>query len=311
MINKIEGLVAAPFTPMHPDKSLNLDIIQEYATFLEQNKVTGAFVCGSTGEGVALSFKEKQSLIEKWGEVKVHTLKRIALVGGTSITECIELAEIAQKSNFDAIALIAPYYFKVKSPEALADFCIEIGKAVPNINMYYYHIPALTGAFVEMHPFLKAIDGKLDNFSGIKFTHEDLMDYKLCLNFENQKYDLLWGRDEVFLSALAIGAKGAVGSTFNYAAPLYYGLIKAFDAGDLINARLLQDKSIAIVEILKKYGGMATGKAFMKAVGIDCGTFRFPIENMQESKYEEFIKDLHDMDFFRLSSKNKLQEQLV
>ena len=63
------------------------------------------------------------------------------------------------------------------------------------------------------------------------------MDFLSCLHFENGKYDMLWGRDENMLSALAVGAKGAVGSTFNYAAPLYYDLIDAFNKNDLKKAR--------------------------------------------------------------------------
>ena len=67
-MNKIEGLVAAPFTPMFPDGSLNLDIIPEYYDLLEKNGVAGAFICGSTGEGVAMTQKEKRRVSEAWSK---------------------------------------------------------------------------------------------------------------------------------------------------------------------------------------------------------------------------------------------------
>ena len=69
---------------------------------------------------------------------------------------------------------------------------------------------------------------------------------------------MLWGRDENMLPALAVGAKGAVGSTFNYAAPLYHRLIEAFQSDDLDKARILQQKSIEMIGLLGKYGGIAT-----------------------------------------------------
>ena len=108
---------------------------------------------------------------------------------------------------------------------------------------------------------------------------------------------MLWGRDENMLSALALGAKGAVGSTFNYAAPLYYDLIDAFNNNDLKTAQALQQQSIDMITLLGKYGGIATGKAYMKLVGMDCGRFRLPVKNMSDEQFELFKKDVEQLNF--------------
>ena len=65
-IKKFEGLVAAPFTPMDPKGNLNPGMIPEYYSFLEKNDVAGAFINGSTGEGVSLTQKEKQINASEW-----------------------------------------------------------------------------------------------------------------------------------------------------------------------------------------------------------------------------------------------------
>lgn len=302
-IKKITGLVAAPFTPMHPNGELNLDLIPEYARFLAQNGVKGAFIGGSTGEGVSLSFPEKMALLQAWGATSEPDLQKIMLIGGTSQAESILLAKEAARQRFDAVAVLAPYYFKPANVELMAQFCIGIGEAVPDIGLYFYHIPALTGANLSMIDFLACIDGRLPNFLGIKYTHNDLMDYRRCLLFGDGKYDILWGWDEIFLAAMAMGARGAVGSTFNYAAPVYQHLMAAFDAGDLDRARAMQDQSIAIVKLLGKYGGIATGKAFMRAVGLECGQFRLPIANMTDAQYQNFQADLAAISFYDHASK--------
>ena len=59
---KLQGLIAAPFTPMHKDGSLNLSIIPSYYNLLKENSVNGAFICGSTGEGVSMSVTEKKAV---------------------------------------------------------------------------------------------------------------------------------------------------------------------------------------------------------------------------------------------------------
>jgi len=101
---------------------------------------------------------------------------------------------------------------------------------------------------------------------------------------------------------LVLGATGGVGSTYNYAAPLYYQLINAFNKGDLELARELQQKSIEMIRLLGKYGGIATGKAYMKYVGFDCGGFRLPVKNNWQGKYDEFKEDVQALNMENLFS---------
>ena len=301
----LEGLIAAPFTPMHPDGTLNLDLIPAYYALLKENNITGAFICGSTGEGVSLTVQEKKAVAEAWASCNQSdsSFKIMPLVGGTSISESIQLAKHARDCGLYAVAYTAPFYFKPASVEALAATCAEVAAAVPDIPFYYYHIPVLTGVSFPMIELLKAVHNKIPNFAGIKYTHEDFMDFLSCLNFENGQYDMLWGRDENMLPALSVGAKGAVGSTFNYAAPLYYSLIEAFEKGDLPLARQLQQQSINMIYLLGKYGGIATGKAYMKKLGLDCGAFRLPVRNMNAEQYEKFSSDVDNLDFSSFCSR--------
>lgn len=298
-VRHLSGLIAAPFTPMHNDGSLNLSLVPDYYAFLKRNGVTGAFIIGSTGEGVSLSLEEKKAVISAWGDcVKTDTdFKVMPLLGGTCIADCIELAGYARNTGMYAFAFTAPFYFKPANAETLAQCCTVIAGAVPEMPFYYYHIPVLTGVDIPMYELLQELDGKLPNFAGVKYTHEDFMDFQSCLNFSNHKYDMLWGRDENMLSALAVGAIGAVGSTFNYAAPLYYDLISAFNNNNLGKARNLQQKSIDMIRLLGKYGGIATGKAYMKQVGLDCGGFRLPVRNMNNEQYGKFSADVADLGF--------------
>ena len=114
---------------------------------------------------------------------------------------------------------------------------------------------------------------------------------------------MLWGRDENMLSALVLGAQGSVGSTFNYAAPLYSQLISAFDLGDLETARKLQQQSIDMIRLLGKYGGIATGKAYMKLIGLNCGEFRLPVKNMSKEQSESFKNDVEQLNFTSFCSR--------
>ncbi len=306
-IQHLQGLIAAPFTPMHNNGSINLELIPQYYEMLKANGITGAFICGSTGEGVSMSVKEKKAVAEAWALCTKGDSNFIVmpLLGGTCLTDCKELALHAREIGLDAVSFTAPFYFKPANVEMLAQCCAEVASVVPDMPFYYYHIPVLTGVGFPMFDLLKAIDGIVPNFAGVKYTHEDFMDFLSCISFQNGKYDMLWGRDENMLPALSVGAKAAVGSTFNYAAPLYYNLIDAFNTGDLTKAQLLQQKSIDMIRLLGKYGGIATGKAYMKLIHLDCGEFRLPVKNMSNAEFELFKKDVEQLGFGNFCSKQQ------
>jgi N-acetylneuraminate lyase len=304
-MKNISGIIAAPFTPFDESGRLDLSLVPEYYKFLEKNGVAGAFINGSTGEGPSMTQKERYMNTEKWaGCLKDHgNIGVINLIGGTSYQECIENAIHSKEAGLSAVAILGPYYFKPAGVTQLAEFVTRIGESVPDMPVYYYHIPVLTGVNMPMIGFLEKISGMLPNFAGIKYTNEDFMDFLSCLNFMDRKYDMLWGRDECMLSALVLGTKGFVGSTYNYAAPLYLKLMESFRKNDLSDAIKLQQQSINMITLLGKYGGMGTGKAFMIYIGLDCGEFRSPVKNLTGEMYKEFAKDVSALGMDNLFSK--------
>jgi N-acetylneuraminate lyase len=304
-IEHLQGLIAAPFTPFHSNGKLDISLIPAYYNFLKQNGITGAFINGSTGEGVSITLQEKKAVAQAWANCSNRDpdFKVMVFLGGTCLADCIDLAKHAYDIGLYAVSLTAPFYFKPANVDMLAQACIQVAESVPNMPFYYYHIPVLTGVNLPMFDLVQALDGRLPNFAGIKYTHEDFMDFQSCMSYKEGKYDMLWGRDENMLSALVLGAKGAVGSTFNYAAPLYYDLINAFNTNDLVKARALQQKSINMIRLLGKYGGISVGKAYMKVVGLDLGEFRLPVKNMSAEQFDLFKKDVQSLNFEDFKSK--------
>lgn len=292
-MQRFEGLIAAPFTPMSDRDEIMYDQIGEYFSFLVKNRIVGAFINGSTGETASLTQQEKMKVAEAWVKAASGSqFKIINLVGGTSYLECIENALHSAVLGVDAIAIVAPYYFKPAGAKQLTEFCAVIAEKVPQMPVYFYNIPVLSGVNIPMLDFLKEAKPIIPNLAGIKYTHENFMDFLSCVNFDGGKYQILGGYDEVLLPALALGCKSAVGSTFNYAAPLYYGIIDSFNKGDLETARILQQKAIDMIRLLGKYGGIATGKAFMRYIGFDFGGFRLPVKDFDSAMYEAFVSDV-------------------
>lgn len=301
-MKKLTGLIAAPFTPFDSQGRLALGQIDQLADLYSKNGVNGAFICGTTGEGASLSRQEKELVMERWGVVKGR-LKAVFMVGGTSIQEMQELAALAEQRNMDGVAILCPYFLRPGTVSSLVDFCAEIADKAPSLPFYYYHIPALTGGHFSMLEFLRFGEERIPNLAGIKYTHSNIMEYHACRRYRDGRYSILWGTDEALLSSLVIGGEGAVGSTYNYVAPLYNELIAAFRGGDLNKAEALQYKSVQVVQLLQKYGGIGAGKAFMKIIGVDCGWFRPPVHSPTESMLAALKAELEEISFFEYCSK--------
>ena len=198
--------------------------------------------------------------------------------------------------------MTAPYYQRAANVHELALTIAEVAAAAPGLPFFYYHIPVLTHVCFPMIELLREVDGLIPNFAGIKYTFEDMMDYLFCLEYGNRKYDILFGRDEMMLSALVLGGQGFVGSTYGYSAPVYLDLMEAYRKGDLKRAAALQYETDRLIAVLAKYGN-GTGKAFMKAAGLDLGPCRHPLTTLTEDRYARFLEDLRALDFERYQCK--------
>ncbi|QYY34508.1 dihydrodipicolinate synthase family protein [Ruficoccus sp. ZRK36] len=296
----LNGLVAAPFTPMGPDGELNLSVIPAYAEMLAQRGVSGAFVCGTTGEGASLSVEEREAVAAAWMKARPEGFKVIVHVGHTAQPEACRLAAHASTVGADAISAMAPFFFRPQDCEDLVEWCVPIAASAPGLPFYYYNIPSMTGVDFSGEEFLTRAHGRIPNLRGIKYTYEDVKDYSACLAFADGKYDILFGRDELLLEGWSAGARGAVGSTYNYASPLYLGLIDALASGDSIEARELQNKSIRMIDICNGIGvgHLAASKALMGLLGVDCGPVRSPLKQPDATQVEEMVKALEDEGFF-------------
>lgn len=288
----IKNLVAATYAPMHEDTSLNLDIIDTYGEFLNRNKVSGAFLNGTTGDFASLTCAERKLIVEAWSANRPDDFFLINHVGHTSLKVAKDLTSHSA-DKVDAIATLAPFYFSLKTVKKLVEYCKNIAACAPDLPFYYYHIPDLSGAQIKMIDFIKIASREIPNFAGLKFTKNDLIDYKYCFDFENNRYNILFGVDEIFISSLPLGANGWVGSTYNHLAPLYYKVKDAFENDDHKMAADLQTKAMLFVDILNNRGGYnGVAKGFMKTLGIDCGPSRFPHTTLKDHEYFEITKEL-------------------
>jgi N-acetylneuraminate lyase len=297
---KFSGLCTATHTPFHADGSLNLGAVEPQAAYLRGIGITSVFIGGTTGESSSLTAAERAALNDRWAVVGPdHGIDVIVHVGAHCLTEAAQLAAHAERNRAKAVSMIAPSYFKPRTLADLVASCALVAKAAPRTPFYYYDIPGMTGITgFPVDVFLQAASKEIPNLAGVKYSHPDLEAMRRAQALEGGRFDLPYGIDERFLSALRAGATAGVGSTYNFNAGPLRRAIAAHGRGDAATAEAEQAKVQPVVDILASRGYMGAAKALMGHLGVPLGPARLPNGNPTKEEFTALLAELEAIGFF-------------
>jgi N-acetylneuraminate lyase len=295
----MEGLIAAAVTPLKSSGELDLERIAPIVDRLIERGVSGFYVCGSTGEGMSLADDERCAVAEAYINAARGRVKVMVQVGHNSLTSAARLAAHAQECGADALSATCPSYFPLNGLDSLIESMAKVAAGAPNLPFYYYHIPVLTGVRFDMVDFLTRAEQRIPSLAGLKYTMATLNEFQLCQEVGGGKFDMLWGVDEMLLAAVATGAKGAVGSTYNIAPAAYREIMNAVSEGRLMDARFWQSRVATMVRILASYPFHAALRETMRLLGMECGPCRLPLRPLTPAEAVGLRKSLDEIGFFK------------
>jgi N-acetylneuraminate lyase len=302
-VKRFTGLYPASLTPMNKDGSLNVEVIDPYVKFYGDEGIDGVFLNGTSGESMSLSINERKTITEAWVRANQkygNRVRIIAHIGTQSVEDTKELARHAQSIGVDAIASMAPAFFKPKTLQQLLEYLGAVAAAADKTPFFYYHYPGITGVDYPVWKVLQEGSKQIPTLQGAKFTSMDLRDLSKCLDL--QRFDLLSGYDYVWLPAVSIGSVGAVGIGGNFVPDLFktieaYGPDKSPEALD--RAQKAQKKMITLFDIVEKHENIiAPFKAIVKAyLGLDFGPVRTPLKNLTEEETKNMLAEIERAGF--------------
>ena len=298
MESPFSGTWPALVTPADAGGNVNVTVLRELVDYLLGRRIDGLYLCGSTGEGVSLSTPERKQVTEAFVAAAADRVPVVVQVGHNSLADACELAAHAQAVGADATSAMPPSYFKPGSVAMLVECCAEIAAAAPGLPFYYYHIPVMTGVGLPMVEFLKHAAERIPNLAGLKYTANTLHEYQECVALDGGRFDVLYGFDELLLPALAVGAAGAVGSTFNIATPLYRRVIESFARGDIEAAREAQLKAVMMITTIARHPFHPAMKVILGWLGTPVGRCRPPLPEVSPGDQATLRAALDEIGFF-------------
>lgn len=270
----IRGILPALLTPLSDDGAeVNHGVLRRLVEFQLQRGVSGFFVCGGSGEGLLLTPAERMAVLETVVATTAGRARIIAHIGALDTATATQLAAHAAGLEVDAVAAVPPVYFRVDAG-ALLDHYRLIAEAAGGTPVFPYNIPSATGVEITAATMARLLS--IPTVGGIKYSSYNLYDMRNIVELAPDRLSVLSGFDEICLAALAMGAHGAIGSTYNVLPATFVAINQLVQAGELAEAQELQFRANRVIKTLLSVPLIAGLKAVLTSWGLPCGAPRRP-----------------------------------
>jgi dihydrodipicolinate synthase/N-acetylneuraminate lyase len=265
--------IAAALTPLRDGgSSLDLEALPPYLAYLKNGGVDAVLVLGTTGEGILLSLDERKAAIE--AAVR-GPLPVLAHCGAQTTADTVALAAHAANAGVEAVAVIAPPYFRFDEHELLAHFAAAAQACSP-LPFYVYELEKASGYPIPVQ-VVERLRDRVDNLAGMKVSDAP---------FEKVQPYLLEGLD-VFIGAEALIGQGlhagAAGAVSGLASAFPEVVVDAVRTGDSAAAGRLR----ATIERFPRHAAL---KAVVGARGVPLQPdVRTPLRGLTDAERDELL----------------------
>ena len=197
-------LIVAALTPLTDGGArLDLDAVPGYVAFLESHGADGAFVSGTTGEGVLLSLDERRAATVAWRAALSGVL--VVHAGAQTTSDSVALAAHAAEAGADAVAVIAPPYFALDADALTAHF-VAAARACAPLPFFCYAFAARSGYPLPVE-VIRRIGEQVDNLAGLKVSESP---FEKVAPYLELGLAVLIGSEPLIPAGIAAGALGTV-----------------------------------------------------------------------------------------------------
>lgn len=271
MTTPMTGAYTALVTPYDADGKINPQALGRLIDKNLSEGVSGFYLGGSTGESYLLSMAEREYLMDAAFEAVDGRAPVIVNVGVIAQEHSARLAHYAAEKGAAALSAVPPFYFSFTADEYV-NYYHELAEET-EVPVLIYNIPAMSGVKFTTEDLFRLLDH--NKVIGMKHTSYDLFQLQRVVQRFPEK-NLFIGHDEIYLSALAIGIKAGIGTTYNFMADKYVAMSRLYEEKKMDEALKIQGEVNEVVAALIKVGVFKGTKAILNKQGIDCGVCRKP-----------------------------------
>ncbi|HLK60713.1 MAG TPA: dihydrodipicolinate synthase family protein [Chthonomonadaceae bacterium] len=289
---KLRGLLPAILTPLDLNGDLALEHFPALLDFQRRAGMDGVVVCGTNGEGTALSVAERKQTIEKAIQHRGNFVI-IAGTGATSVTDAVELTRHAASVGADAALVLPPFFMKNPKAAGLAAYFRPILDAA-DLPILLYSIPQFSA--VPITDELMALLADHPNLFGVKDsagdwtrTHEFITRYPHLRIFA--------GSDRLAARSYAHGGSCISGGA-NAFPEIVVAIRDAWNShGDGPELAAAQARLDALIDITIRYPFVTSSKSILAHRGLPRLGVRPPLTLLAPDVEANLLAELRDAKF--------------
>ncbi|MHA2297898.1 MAG: 4-hydroxy-tetrahydrodipicolinate synthase [Candidatus Hodarchaeales archaeon] len=271
---EIKGVIPAIVTPFdRKTEDFNEERFRALLQYQLSKGITGVVPCGSTGEFVNMTFKERKKVIEVTVDEVGGKIPVIAGTGETGTRLVLDATKHAQDVGADAAIIITPYYLKPGAKGLYEHYAEIIEKT--DIPIVLYNFPQVTGLSMPWTVVEDLVD-EFDQIVAMKDSSGDMKYFMSVLEKVTPKINLLIGWDENVLPALVAGASGMILASVNVIPEIWLEIYNNVKNGDIDSAVNKQREIQKFLRMIVASGAIGC-KACLNFMGIKAGVARKPI----------------------------------
>ena len=258
--------------------------------------MTGLLVAGCTGEFWALSQEERMRLFALCVEQARGRVPVIAGTGAIETRHVIELSEHAKAVGCAGVMVLPPYFVRPSTEDIIAHY--EAVSDAIDIPIILYNIPS--SAVNDLTPALVDRLAEVKNVVAIKESGGDWNAFYKTLSTCGDRIHVFLGPTTLYgAPAFLMGCNGYIDTLPNLWGAESVEFFNAGAAGDRERVRALQDKALALREMVNGRGRnmYCSVKAGMNMLGLPGGYPRAPLRPLGEPHLSEIRDTLKGLGF--------------
>lgn len=257
------ALLTAMVTPMTPDGAVDIDAGVSLAEHLVNHGHDGLVLNGTTGEAPTTHAPEKAALVRAVVDAVGHRARIVAGAGSNDTAHAVRMAEQAAEAGAHGVLVVTPYYSR-PSQEGIYRHTVAVADST-DLPVMLYDVPART--VVRYAPATLDRLAEHDRIVAIKDANGDPQGVLRGV----ARTGLAWysGDDGMLLPYLSMGAVGLVSMAAHLVGDQLAGVIRAFDAGDVVGARKDFTAVLPLIDVICGSGnGALRAKIALTLLGV-------------------------------------------
>jgi 4-hydroxy-tetrahydrodipicolinate synthase len=263
-------VLTAVATPFDADGAVALDRFRSLCRHLVEHGSDGVVVTGTTGEAPTLSDDERFALYEVALDEVGDTHTVIAGTGTYDTAHSIHLTEGAHELGVHGFLVVTPYYNKPPQRGIVAH--VEAIAGATDRPVVFYDIPSRV--VVDAEPATISALARIPNVRAVKQAKPSL---DAARHVVAEGLDLYAGDDDLIFPFLEVGGTGGICVHTHVVGPQVKEMITRFRAGDVDEARAIDEELRPSIELLRVQTNPIPIKTALNLLGHDVGGFRLPL----------------------------------